>query len=71
MDPFVIPTQEMKYASAMGNSECNYISWKIMELVDEGRLNARYTFLHLPKSMNVSKITNILSECISVIMEEK
>lgn len=49
--PFLKPTTAMKYAKAIGNSYCNQISWKIMQLINEGKLRSQYTFLHIPKSI--------------------
>jgi len=49
--PFLKPTTIMKYANAIGNSYCNQVSWKIMQLISQGKLGSQYTFLHIPKTM--------------------
>lgn len=49
--PFLEPSATMKYAKAIGNSYCNQVSWKIMQLINNGKLNSQYTFLHIPKTM--------------------
>lgn len=46
------PTQDFKYAEAIGNSWCNLISWKIMRHIKDGALCSQYTFLHIPKSLD-------------------
>lgn len=49
--PFLISTGDMKYAKAIGNFHYNQISWKIMKLINRGKLRSQYTFLHIPKTM--------------------
>lgn len=49
--PFLKPTEAMKYAKAIGNSYCNQISWKIITLINQGKLRSQYTFLHIPKTI--------------------
>ena len=49
--PFLKPTAFMKYTKAIGNSYCNLVSWKIMQLINQNKLNSHYTFLHIPKTM--------------------
>lgn len=48
---FLQPLRNSKYASGIGNSYCNLISYKIMKLIQSGELKAQYTFLHIPKLM--------------------
>lgn len=52
INSFIKPSSTFKYASGIGNSYCNLISYKIMSLIEEKRLPSQYTFLHIPKSMN-------------------
>lgn len=52
INSFFTPSQYSKYAYALGNSQCNQISWKIMQLIDSKRLKSRYTFLHIPKKID-------------------
>lgn len=51
INPFLKPTAAMKYATAIGNSYCNLISWKIMQMINYEKLHSHYTFLHVPKTM--------------------
>jgi len=57
--------KNFKLATALGNSWCNLISWKIMRLIENGSLSSKYSFLHIPKGFNLNsasqKIENILS----------
>ena len=48
---FLLPTENMKYASAIGNSYCNLVSWKIMQLINQEKLESQYTFLHVPRKI--------------------
>ena len=49
--PFLQPSTAMKYTKAIGNSYCNQTSWKIMQLINQGKLRSQYAFLHIPKTM--------------------
>lgn len=51
IDPYLEVSESMKFASGIGNSYCNLVSWKITELIDKGKLKAKYTFLHIPKNI--------------------
>lgn len=51
INPFLKPTPQMKLAAGIGNSYCNLVSWKIMQLINGSQLRSRYTFLHIPKTM--------------------
>lgn len=51
MKPFLQPNASMKFSAGVGNSRHSLISWKIMELIEQQKLQARYTFLHIPKNM--------------------
>ena len=51
LNSFLSINSQMKLAEAMGNSHCNLVSWRIMQLISRGELNSKYTFLHIPKSM--------------------
>ena len=63
---YLKPSQNSKYTQRMGNSWCNLASWKIMKLINEGKLHSKYTFLHLPKKLKtwlvVSEIDKMLAE---------
>ncbi|MBU0578913.1 hypothetical protein KKE34_05445 [Patescibacteria group bacterium] len=51
INSFLSENSQMKLAEATGNSHCNLVSCKIMQLINQGKLNAQYTFLHIPKRM--------------------
>lgn len=51
INSFLSENSQMKMAEAMGNSHCNLVSWKIMQLMNQGKLDAQYTFLHIPRDM--------------------
>ncbi len=63
--PLSIPSENFKYAEAIGNSWCNLISWKIMRLIEKGVLHSQYTFLHVPKNFDQGlatlRIENVLN----------
>lgn len=59
---FLLEKSQMNLAEAMGNSHCNLVSWKIMQLINQGELNAQYTFLHIPKSMKPWVATEIIDQ---------
>ena len=52
---FLTPGRVTKLASGIGNSYCNTVSLSIMKVIKVGRLNSRYTFVHIPKSFQISK----------------
>lgn len=54
--------QKIKLAEAMGNSHCNLVSWKIMQLINQSKLNAQYTFLHIPRNMKPWVVTEIIDK---------
>ncbi len=58
------PNENLKLGKAMGNSHCNQVSWKIMELINGGELRSKYTFLHIPKSMPIGVATPIINQII-------
>lgn len=62
INSFLSENSQMKLAEAMGNSHCNLVSWKIMQLINQGKLNAQYTFLHIPKSMKSWVATDIIDQ---------
>lgn len=64
MKPYISPNGDFKYAYSLGYSWCNYISWKITELINSKRLVMKYTFLHVPKSFKSQYATEIINESI-------
>ncbi len=64
MNPFLTPLPTMKYATALGNSHCNRISWEITKLINQGLLKSQYTFLHIPKKINSSIASQDIEKAI-------
>ena len=62
--PFVKQIPNTKLTSAFGNSWCNLISYKIMRLIEDKKLNSKYTFLHVPKVFNRTKAIEIINQLI-------
>ncbi|OGD83579.1 hypothetical protein A2572_04745 [Candidatus Collierbacteria bacterium RIFOXYD1_FULL_40_9] len=56
--------ENFKMASALGNSYCNLISWKIMRLIENGELKSRYSFLHIPKEMFNKDLISLLDNIV-------
>ena len=67
LEPFVRQVPQAKLASALGNSWCNLISWKIARLIEKGEVQSQYTFLHIPKSFRVSAAIEIIESMIQEI----
>lgn len=63
--PFVKQIPQTKYASALGNSWCNLVSWKIVKLIEDEKLNSQYTFLHIPDSFKYRETLEVLEEMLS------
>ncbi len=61
---FLQPNENLKLGKAMGNSYCNQVSWKIMELINRGELCSKYTLLHIPKFMPAWHATNFIDQAI-------
>ena len=59
---FLSANSQTKLAKALGNSHCNLVSWKIMQLISQGKLNAQYTFLHIPKNMKPWIVCQIIDQ---------
>lgn len=62
INPFVKQSENTKLASALGNSWCNLISWKIMRLIENKELNSQYTFLHIPSSFKLDESVEIIDD---------
>lgn len=54
----------MKFTKAIGNSYCNLVSWKIMQLINFQKLNSHYTFLHIPKTMKPWIVSQEIDEAL-------
>ncbi|MCA9371455.1 hypothetical protein KC726_01010 [Candidatus Woesebacteria bacterium] len=62
INSFLYENSQMKLAEAIGNSHCNLVSWKIMQLINQGKLNAQYTFLHIPKNLKPWIVSQIIDQ---------
>lgn len=56
--------ENFRMAFALGNSYCNLISYKIMRLIEEGKLKSQYSFLHIPKEMYNKDLISLLDNIV-------
>ncbi|MBD3329346.1 hypothetical protein GF357_02520 [Candidatus Dojkabacteria bacterium] len=67
IDPFLkIPDEETDciYSDNLTTSYCNLISWKIVKLIEEGKLRSKYCFLHIPKRMDLDRVCVVVERMI-------
>ena len=64
---FLIPTEGAKLASGLGNSWCNLVSWKIMQLINQKLLSSKYSFLHIPTSTPLPIALTTIEKMISLM----
>ena len=64
INPYLKPNKLSKLAGGIENSYCNYISYKIINLIQAGELKSKYTFLHIPKSFNAQISAKTIDEMI-------
>lgn len=62
LNSFLWDNWQMKLTEAMGNFHCNLVSWKIIQLINQGKLNAQYTFLHIPRNMKPWVVTEVIDQ---------
>ncbi len=62
---FVQPGEFSKYTSDIRTSYCNYVSFQIMSLINTHQLPSKYTFLHIPKSLNSSIVITEINQMLS------
>ena len=62
MVPFLKPQGLSVLSESIGNSYCNLVSWKIMELINKQKLKSKYTFIHIPKYMPVRLSTEEINQ---------
>lgn len=65
LQPFVKEIYQTKFASALGNSWCNLVSWKIARQIEKDELQSKYTFLHIPKSFSFKNSVEIIETMIN------
>ena len=68
INPFVQESGLCLFSQSIGTSYCNLISWKIMSAISNGNLKSQYTFLHIPKLMNVEASTLDVQNLINNII---
>ncbi|MEA2056854.1 MAG: hypothetical protein U9O78_04110 [Patescibacteria group bacterium] len=64
-EPFFEASDEMKLATAAGNSWCNMFSYKITTFIQNADLKTNYTFLHVPKKMKWWQAKEIIDQTLS------
>ncbi len=62
--PFLNEVPGAIYSKTIGNSWCNLISWKITQIIKSGQLKSKYTFLHLPKSLQTESTSALIALAI-------
>lgn len=60
LNPYLKPIDGSKFTSGLGNSWCNLVSWKIVNLINQKLLKSRYTFLHIPNKFPVQQSAMII-----------
>lgn len=68
LNTFLEPDANSKFASGLGNSWCNLISWKITTLINQKVLKSHYTFLHIPNSFSAPQITKVTEGLLNKFM---
>lgn len=61
---FLSERGKTKYATALGNSWCNLISWRIGQLIHKGELKSKYSFLHIPTTFNLNDAIAVVEELL-------
>jgi pyrrolidone-carboxylate peptidase len=56
--------ENFKVVSALGNSYCNLISYKIMRLIEKGKLKSQYSFLHIPKGLYHTDLISLIDKLL-------
>lgn len=53
INPWVKEGDKSVFTDKIGKSYCNYISFKIVGLINKGELRSKFSFLHIPKNMPI------------------
>ena len=64
INSFLELNDSFKLADGIGNSYCNYISYQITKLINNGDLKSKYTFLHIPKTISAYTASKEIDEII-------
>lgn len=62
---FLAKNDKSKKGAALGNSWCNLVSWRIMQLIESKKLQSHYTFLHLPQSLPEEQLIETVQNLIN------
>ncbi len=65
INPFLRPIAGVKFAEGIGNSYCNYISYRITTLIKSGDLKSKYCFLHIPISFEINLAARIIDKMVT------
>lgn len=68
---FLQPTENSRLANGIGNSYCNYTSYQIMKMIEQKKINAQYTFLHIPKSFKKEKTVKEIKQMLNQVQHDK
>ncbi len=63
-EPFFDLPNEMKLATAAGNSWCNMFSYKIATFIKDENLDTGYAFLHIPKNIKWWEAREIIDQTL-------
>lgn len=66
---FLKPGKHSKYATGIGNSYCNFVSYEIMRKIRDCKLPTRYNFLHIPKEFDSQMATQEITSLISFLKD--
>jgi len=65
---FLTPSENTIFSKDIGNFNCNYISFLIMEKIEKERLDIKYSFIHVPKKMNFKEASEDINYMIGNLL---
>lgn len=68
INPYLKPSILSKYSNSIGDTYCNLVSWKILQLIIQKKLQSQYCFLHIPTKI---KVWTVAKEIMLMIEELK
>lgn len=71
INSFLKPGKLSIYSKSIKTSYCNLVSWKIMSLIKENKLKAKYCFLHIPTTFKLHETVGEIEEMIYDHFEQK
>lgn len=63
----IVQSSYFKIARGLGNSWCNLVSYKIMNMKSSGDITSLYSFLHIPSTMDLLTATAIIKSTLKYI----